>query len=110
MFLTRHGSALPFVVEESAHAGVVRVAGKVIADIETVSGVKPALLRQAPDTSYVLCATLGCSAIADELIAQGKANLQAPWLGITAFVVLSVMLSLLVFIGEALRDAFDPRK
>ena len=51
MFLTRHGSALPFVVEESAHAGVVRVAGKVIADIETVSGVKPALLRQAPDTS-----------------------------------------------------------
>ncbi|WP_150304118.1 ABC transporter permease [Pseudomonas saliphila] len=45
-----------------------------------------------------------------ELIAQGKANLQAPWLGLTAFVVLSVMLSLLVFIGEALRDAFDPRK
>ena len=45
-----------------------------------------------------------------ELIAQGKANLQAPWLGITAFIVLSVMLSLLVFIGEALRDAFDPRK
>ena len=45
-----------------------------------------------------------------ELIAQGKANLQAPWLGISAFVVLSVMLSLLVFIGEALRDAFDPRK
>ena len=45
-----------------------------------------------------------------ELIAQRKANLQAPWLGITAFVVLSVMLSLLVFIGEALRDAFDPRK
>ena len=45
-----------------------------------------------------------------ELIAQGKSNLQAPWLGITAFVVLSLMLSLLVFIGEALRDAFDPRK
>src|SRR5690606_38032428 len=45
-----------------------------------------------------------------ELIAQGKANLQAPWLGVTAFVVLSVMLSLLVFIGEALRDAFDSRK
>ena len=42
--------------------------------------------------------------------AQGKSNLQAPWLGITAFVVLSLMLSLLVFIGEALRDAFDPRK
>ncbi|GGX78470.1 ABC transporter permease [Litchfieldella qijiaojingensis] len=44
-----------------------------------------------------------------ELVAQGKNNLQAPWLGITAFVSLSVMLSLLVFIGEGLRDAFDPR-
>lgn len=45
-----------------------------------------------------------------ELLAQGKANLQAPWLGLTAFVVLAVMLSLLIFIGEAVRDAFDPRK
>jgi microcin C transport system permease protein len=45
-----------------------------------------------------------------ELLAQGKANLQAPWLGITAFAVLALMLSLLVFIGEAVRDAFDPRK
>lgn len=45
-----------------------------------------------------------------ELVAQGKTNLQAPWLGITAFVVLALMLSLLVFIGEAVRDAFDPRK
>jgi len=45
-----------------------------------------------------------------EILAQGKANLQAPWLGITGFVVLAVMLSLLVFIGEAVRDAFDPRK
>ncbi len=45
-----------------------------------------------------------------ELLSQGKANLQAPWLGITAFVVLAVLLSLLVFIGEAVRDAFDPRK
>ena len=45
-----------------------------------------------------------------EILAQGKANLQAPWLGITAFLVLAVMLSLLVFIGEAVRDAFDPRK
>lgn len=45
-----------------------------------------------------------------ELIAQGKANLQAPWLGISAFVTLAVMLTLLVFIGEAVRDAFDPRK
>ena len=45
-----------------------------------------------------------------ELLAQGKANLQAPWLGFTAFAVLAVMLSLLIFIGEAVRDAFDPRK
>ena len=45
-----------------------------------------------------------------ELLNQGKNNLQAPWLGFTAFIVLAVMLSLLVFIGEAVRDAFDPRK
>lgn len=45
-----------------------------------------------------------------ELLAQGKANPQAPWLGITGFAVLALMLSLLIFIGEAVRDAFDPRK
>jgi microcin C transport system permease protein len=45
-----------------------------------------------------------------EILAQGKANLQAPWIGITGFVVLALMLSLLVFVGEAVRDAFDPRK
>ena len=45
-----------------------------------------------------------------ELLAQGKANLQAPWLGITAFLVLSIMLTLAVFMQEAVRDAFDPRK
>ncbi len=50
------------------------------------------------------------SASLGELLAQGKANLQAPWLGLTGFAVVSVMLSLLVFIGEAVRDAFDPRK
>ena len=44
------------------------------------------------------------------LLAQGKANLQAPWLGISSFVVLAVLLSLLIFIGEGARDAFDPRK
>ncbi|MDY0274659.1 MAG: ABC transporter permease [Desulfomicrobium sp.] len=44
-----------------------------------------------------------------ELLAQGKNNLQAPWLGISAFVVLGTILSLLVFIGEGVRDAFDPR-
>ena len=45
-----------------------------------------------------------------ELLNQGKNNLQAPWLGISGFLVLAVMLSLLVFAGEAVRDAFDPRK
>jgi microcin C transport system permease protein len=45
-----------------------------------------------------------------EILAQGKANLQAPWIGLTGFFVLAVMLSLLVFVGEAVRDAFDPRK
>ena len=44
-----------------------------------------------------------------ELLAQGKANMHAPWLGITAFVSLSVLLTLLVFIGEAFRDAMDPK-
>ncbi|MFP4313315.1 MAG: ABC transporter permease [Alphaproteobacteria bacterium] len=45
-----------------------------------------------------------------ELLAQGKNNLQAPWLGISAFLSLAIMLTLLTFIGEAVRDAFDPRK
>ena len=50
------------------------------------------------------------SASLGELLAQGKANLQAPWLGITAFLSIAVLLSLLIFIGEAVRDALDPRK
>jgi microcin C transport system permease protein len=50
------------------------------------------------------------SASLGELLAQGKANLQAPWLALTGFFSLAIMLSLLVFIGEAVRDAFDPRK
>lgn len=45
-----------------------------------------------------------------ELLAQGKANLQAPWLGLTGFFIIAIMLSLLIFVGEAVRDAFDPRK
>ena len=44
-----------------------------------------------------------------ELLAQGKANLHAPWLGIAGFTVIALQLSLLVFIGEGVRDAFDPR-
>ncbi len=45
-----------------------------------------------------------------ELVSQGKNNLQAPYLGLTAFVVLGGILVLLIFVGEAVRDAFDPRK
>jgi microcin C transport system permease protein len=45
-----------------------------------------------------------------EMLAQGKANLQAPWLGLTGFFTVAIMLSLLIFTGEAVRDAFDPRK
>lgn len=44
------------------------------------------------------------------LLAQGKANIQAPWLGFTAFFVVGFMLTTLIFIGEGVRDAFDPRK
>ena len=45
-----------------------------------------------------------------ELLLQGKNNLQAPWLGIAAFLCVAVLLSLLIFLGEAVRDAFDPSK
>ncbi len=45
-----------------------------------------------------------------EMLSQGKANIQAPWLGFTGFFTVAIMLSLLIFIGEAVRDAFDPRK
>ena len=50
------------------------------------------------------------SASLGELVGQAKENTQAPWLGFTAFFTLAIMLSLLIFIGEAVRDAFDPRK
>lgn len=50
------------------------------------------------------------SASLGDLLRQGKDNLQAPWLGISSFIVTALLLSLLVFIGEAVRDAFDPRK
>jgi len=45
-----------------------------------------------------------------ELLAQGKDNIHSPWLGLTGFFAISIMLSLLIFIGEAVRDALDPRK
>ena len=49
------------------------------------------------------------SASLGELVQQGKSNLHAPWLALTAFFVLSFILTLLVFIGEGVRDALDPR-
>jgi microcin C transport system permease protein len=45
-----------------------------------------------------------------ELLLEGKSNLSAPWLGLSAFAIVALLLSLLIFIGEAVRDAFDPRK
>jgi microcin C transport system permease protein len=50
------------------------------------------------------------SASLGELLSQAKANIQAPWLGFTGFFTVAIMLSLLIFMGEAVRDAFDPRK
>ena len=50
------------------------------------------------------------SASLGELVSQGKNNLQAPWLGMTAFFVLGSLLTMLIFVGEAVRDAFDPRR
>ena len=50
------------------------------------------------------------SASLGELLAQGKANLQAPWLGLTGFFTIALMLTLLILVSEAVRDAFDPRK
>jgi microcin C transport system permease protein len=44
------------------------------------------------------------------MLSQGQANIPAPWLGISGFLTVAIMLSLLIFIGEAVRDAFDPRK
>ncbi len=45
-----------------------------------------------------------------EMVNQGRNNLQAPWLGLTSFLTLAIMLTLLIYTGEAVRDAFDPHK
>ena len=50
------------------------------------------------------------SASLGEMVNQGRNNLQAPWIGLTSFFTLAIMLSLLVFVGEAIRDSLDPRK
>jgi microcin C transport system permease protein len=73
---------------------------------------------------FIITGTIGSLAVLDflgfglpasapslgELTLQAKQNLQAPWLAFTAFGVFATMLSLLVFIFEGVRDAFDPRK
>ena len=74
----------------------------------------PWILNRVPAFSEVLdIGGVGSGPLQDltrELLNQGKSNLQAPWLGMSAFFVLAIMLSLLIFVGEAVRDAFDPRK
>ena len=50
------------------------------------------------------------SASLGEMVNQGRNNLHAPWLGLTSFFTLGLMLGLLVFVGEAIRDSLDPRK
>ncbi|XKM14135.1 microcin C ABC transporter permease [Orbaceae bacterium ac157xtp] len=73
---------------------------------------------------FILCGSIGTLTSLDflgfglpldapslgRLLLQGKNNLQAPWLGISAFLIIATLLSLLIFIGEAVRDAFDPNK
>ncbi|MCC7427451.1 MAG: ABC transporter permease [Alphaproteobacteria bacterium] len=59
---------------------------------------------------FILSGSVTVLASLGELVQQGKNNLTAPWLGLSAFVVLSIVLVLLIFVGEAVRDAFDPRK
>jgi len=50
------------------------------------------------------------SASLGEMVSQGKNNLHAPWIGLSVFVTLSLLLTLLVFVGEAVRDAVDPNR
>jgi len=70
--LAANSRALPFIVESTAHEGVRRVAGKVAQDVFRVSGALPEILPECPSNgAFVLCATLGCSPMADELIAAG---------------------------------------
>ena len=64
---------------------------------------------QAHGIEHARCGQEG-DALLGELLLQGKNNLTAPWLAFTGFFVIALMLSLLVFIGEAVRDAFNPRK
>ncbi|MBQ8201345.1 MAG: glycosyl hydrolase 115 family protein [Clostridia bacterium] len=71
MHLVHHHQSLPFLVEPSAHEGVRRIAGKVAADVEKISGVRPAIITEIAGPC-VLCATLGCSPLIDALTEAGK--------------------------------------
>ena len=76
------------------------------------SGVGPALgprCRHFGRVNALLGLPRGAPSLGD-LLNQAKNNLYAPWLGIVGFTVMATMLSLLIFIGEGVRDAFDPRK
>lgn len=69
--LAANGQALPFIIEPEAHEGVRRVARKVAADVQKVSGVRPEIMAVPTAQPFVLCATLGRSPLADDLITLG---------------------------------------
>ena len=72
MHLVVDDHAVPFLIEPSAHEGVRRVAGKVAEDVRRVSGVLPEIIDAPAGQTVVLAGTLGCSPLADALIAAGK--------------------------------------
>ena len=72
MQLVRDGAAVPFLVESQAHEGVRRVAGKVAEDVRRVSGALPQIISAPEGDALILCATLGCSPLADALIAAAE--------------------------------------
>ncbi len=102
-------------------ARALGVSDRVIMFRHVLPNAMVATLTMVP---FIITGTIGSLAVLDflgfglpasapslgELTLQAKQNLQAPWLGFTAFFVFAIMLSLLVFIFEGVRDAFDPRK
>ena len=108
---------LPYPLATHGADSSIRLAGEELVGaapdaLRRVRGNRIAMVFQEPMTSldFLGFGLPPGSPSLGEILAQGKANLQAPWLGLTAFFVLASMLSLLIFVGEAVRDAFDPRK
>ena len=108
---------LPYPLAAHGRESSIRFAGEELVGatserLRRVRGNRIAMVFQEPMTSldFLGFGLPPGSPSLGEILAQGKANLQAPWLGLTAFFVLASMLSLLIFVGEAVRDAFDPRK